>query len=133
MQTMINTCTIVGRLTKAVEIRKTQNGKSVAQFTLACDRKGKDDGTDFIQCVAWERSAETIAQYTHKGDMLGVIGRIQTRNYEDNTTGRKVYVTELMVNYFQFLESKKKDDAPQDLGVTSSLPDYGITDQDLPF
>lgn len=132
---MINTCIIIGRVTKDIDLRKTQSGTSVAQFTLACDR-GKDKGTDFIACVAWEKSAEIIAQYVHKGDLFGVTGRIQTRNYDDRQTGKKVYVTEVIVNGFQFLESRKQQTQPQNnygqqtQNNYSSEPDMPL---DLPF
>ena len=107
---MINRVILVGRLTKDVEVRKTTAGLSVASFTVACDRRGQrnPDGSssaDFINCVAWNRQAETMAQYLHRGSLIGVDGRLQTRNYE-NQQGQRVYVTEVVVDNFTFLESR---------------------------
>lgn len=110
----INICTLVGRFTKDVEIRKTQSGKSVVQFTLAVNRRGKDAGADFINCVAWEKSADILAQYSHKGDRIGIVGRIATRSYDDKTTGKKVFVTEIMVDQFEFLSEPKKEEPKQE-------------------
>ena len=105
---MINRVVLTGRLTRDIELRRTQSGAAVASFTLAVDRSFKREGqpeADFINCVAWNRSAETMAQYLHKGSLIGVDGRIQTRNY-DNQQGQRVYVTEVNVQNFHFLESK---------------------------
>lgn len=128
---MINTCTLVGRLTKDIDLRSTRDGKSVAQFTLAVDRDKKDSGADFINCIAWGKSAEILERYVHKGDMLGIIGKIQTRNYEDRT-GKKVYVTEVMVDRFQFLERKQN---PEPVKYTEVSDDFvkDVSDTELPF
>lgn len=106
----INSCVIIGRATKDIEIRKTQSGKSVVQFTLAVNRRGKDAGADFINCVAWEKTADVLAQYGHKGDRIGIVGRIATRSYDDKNTGKKVFVTEIMVDQFEFLSEAKKEE-----------------------
>ena len=107
---MINRVILVGRLTRDPMLRKTQSGLSVATFTVACDRRfsggnGQDRQTDFISCVAWRQSADFLGQYAHKGALVGVDGRIQTRNY-DNASGQKVYVTEVVCDSVQLLESK---------------------------
>ena len=102
----MNSVCIVGRLTKDVQERRTQNGTPVISFTLAVDRRKKDDGADFIHCIAWDKAAETIAKYVHKGDMFGVTGYIQTRSYEKD--GRRNYVTEVVTTSFQFLERKRE-------------------------
>jgi single-strand DNA-binding protein len=106
---MINRAVIVGRLTRDVEVRKTQSGLSVASFTVACDRnrRGQDGQSqaDFISCVAWRQSADFLGQYAHKGAMVGVEGRIQTRSYQNNT-GATVYVTEIVADNVQLLESR---------------------------
>ena len=110
---MINNVTVVGRLTKAVDLRYTSNGTAYASFTLATDRDFKNQNgekeTDFINCVMWRKPAENLANYTKKGSLIGVEGRIQTRNY-DNQQGQRVYVTEVLAEKFSFLESAKKDD-----------------------
>lgn len=143
----INNATIVGRLTKDVEVRKTQSGKSVAQFTIACNRDfGNNDEADFISCVAWGKTAENMGVYCHKGMQVGVTGRIQTRNYEDRD-GKKVYITEVVCNVVQFLESKNSSNdnsisqnknasqnaqnEPQ--SVYPSYDDSYINADDLPF
>lgn len=102
----MNNVSLIGRLTKDVEERRTQNGTPVASFTLAVDRRKKEDGADFINCIAWDKAAETIARYVHKGDLFGVTGYIQTRNYEKD--GRMNYVTEVVTTSFQFLERKRE-------------------------
>ena len=76
------------------------------QFTLAVNRPYKDEQADFINCVAWNKTAETIAQYVSKGTMIGIEGRLQVRNYE-NEAGVRQYISEVLVNRFTFLESKK--------------------------
>ena len=156
---MINNVVVVGRLTRAVDLRYTSNGTAYASFTLATDRDFKNQNgereTDFINCVMWRKPAENLANYTKKGSLIGVEGRIQTRNYE-NEQGQRVYVTEVLAEKFSFLESAKKDDN----GVlnsrgTNTLPFnknqnssgnfansdhftstgdvFGVNDDDLPF
>lgn len=109
---MINNVVVVGRLTRAVDLRYTSNGTAYASFTLATDRDFKNQNgekeTDFINCVMWRKPAENLANYTKKGSLIGVEGRIQTRNYE-NQQGQRVYVTEVLAERFHFLESAKKD------------------------
>lgn len=105
----------IGRLTKDLELKTTQTGKAVTSFTLAINRISKNEGqpeADFIGCVAWNQTAELMSKYTGKGSLIGIEGRIQTRNYEDNT-GRKVYVTEIVVDRVEFLESKKQEQSYQ--------------------
>lgn len=104
---MINRVVLVGRTTKDPVLRKTQSGTSVISFTLAVNRRMKDQEqqADFINCVAWNKTADFMHQYVKKGTLLGVEGRIQTRNY-DGTDGKKVYVTEVVAESVQFLESK---------------------------
>lgn len=106
---MINRVVLVGRITKDPMLRKTQSGTSVVSFTIACNRRVQaqdQQQADFINCVAWNKTADFMAQYVKKGALLGVEGRIQTRNYDD-ATGKKVYVTEVVAENVQFLESKK--------------------------
>ncbi len=96
----INQVTLLGRLVKDPVLKKTPNGLSVANYTLAVDRTHKSANTpeaDFIQCVSWRQSADYIGQYARKGNLVGVVGSIQTRSYDDNT-GRKVYITEVVTS-----------------------------------
>ena len=109
---MINRVVLVGRLTRDVEVRKTASGLSVATFTVACDRRmarGQDgnnqQSADFISCVAWRQAADFLGSYARKGALVGVEGRIQTRNYDRD--GQKVYVTEIYVSSCHV--EKKKD------------------------
>lgn len=95
---MINVAIICGHLTKDVELLKTQNGNSVAKFTVAVD--GYNDRTNFINCVAWNKLADILNQYCKKGDLVTVEGRISVRNY-DNKQGQKVYITEVIANNVQ--------------------------------
>ena len=107
---MINRAVLTGRLTKDPELRTTQSGLSVVSFNLAVDRPYKDNngnyGADFISCVIWRKAAENFCNFTSKGSLVGIDGRIQTRNYQDND-GKTVYVTEVLVENFTLLESKK--------------------------
>ena len=104
---MINNVVLVGRLTRDPELRKTQSGTSVLSFTCAVNRKfqSQDQTADFINCVAWNQTADFLARYATKGALVGVEGRIQTRNYEDKT-GNRVYVTEVVCDSVQLLESR---------------------------
>lgn len=106
---MTNKVILHGRLAKDVELRKTASGKSVASFTVAVNRPKTKDSTptaDFIPCMAWEKRAETISQWFHKGSEIVVEGRIQVRSYEKND-GTKGYVTEVVVHDFDFCGTKK--------------------------
>lgn len=106
---MINNVVLVGRLTRDPELKFTPNGAAVATFTLAVNRNFTNQSgqreADFINCVIWRKPAETLANYAKKGTLLGVTGRIQTRSY-DNPQGQRVYVTEIVAETFQLMESK---------------------------
>ena len=105
---MINRVVLAGRLVKDPVLRKTANGASVVSFTVACTRRFKQEGqpdADFINTVAWNKTADIVHQYTHKGSLVGVKGRIQTRSYDDQS-GKRIYVTEVVADSVQFLESK---------------------------
>ena len=150
---MINNVTLVGRITKEPELRYTPQNKAVAAFTLAVNRAFKNANgereADFINCVIWGKSAENLANWTHKGQLIGVTGSIQTRNYE-NQQGQRVYVTEVIANNFQVLEKSKtqgqqtskpqaqnkKPQAPDPFKAPAADPFAGgteISDDDLPF
>lgn len=111
---MINRVVLTGRLTREVELRYTQSGAAVASFTLAVERRFKTDGgdreSDFINCVMWRKSAENFANFTRKGSLVGIEGRIQTRNYE-NQQGQRVWVTEVVADDFSLLESRATTEA----------------------
>ena len=140
---MINNVTIVGRLTRDPELRKTESGTSVVSFTVAVNRRFNRDETDFINVVAWNQTADFLAKYGDKGALVGVEGRLQTRNYEDKD-GKMVYVTEVVADNVQLLESKAKADErrSQDGNIQNYYkekeeefggPTIDISSEDLPF
>ncbi|WP_174734294.1 single-stranded DNA-binding protein [Mesobacillus harenae] len=106
---MINQVTLVGRLTRDPELRYTQEGKAVANITLAVSRHYRNQSgeieSDFVHCTIWNKTAENTANYCQKGSVIGITGRIQTRSY-DNQEGRRVYVTEVVAENVRFLSSK---------------------------
>ena len=109
---MINRAVLTGRLTRDPELKYTTNGVAVASFNLAVNRQftnaqGEREA-DFINCVMWRKAAEIFCDYTHKGSLVGIDGRIQTRSYE-NEQGTRVYVTEVVAENFSFLESKNSN------------------------
>ena len=113
----INNVVLVGRITKDPELRKTQSNTSVVQFTVAVNRRYKAEGqdrpeADFIGCLAWRQQAEYLTQYCRKGDLVSVEGRIQTRNYEDNS-GKKVYVTEIVAEHVQIINKEQRQPLPE--------------------
>lgn len=116
---MINNVTLVGRLTKDPDLKYTGNGTAVATFTLAVNRNFTNQSgereADFINCVIWRKPAETLANYAKKGVLIGVTGRIQTRSY-DNQQGQKVYVTEVIADNFQLLESRNSNSSQNTQG-----------------
>lgn len=103
----MNIVGLIGRLVRNPELRKTNTGKSVCEFTLAVDRRGSDEA-DFIGCIAWNKTADLVYQYLSKGSLVGVEGRIQTSNY-DNKKGEKVYKTHVVVESVKFLQPKNND------------------------
>ncbi|MDV2621176.1 single-stranded DNA-binding protein [Pediococcus acidilactici] len=162
---MINRTVLVGRLTKDPEIRYTQSGTAVANFTMAVNRQftnaNGEREADFIGCIIWRKAAENFCNYTHKGSLVGIDGRIQTSSYEKE--GQRVYSTQVVVDSFSLLEPKQQSqqrgqqsnasDALHDnfeqsnntygqnnngYGQNNNNPapsnnDFGINDDDLPF
>ncbi len=124
MTILINNVVLVGRLTKDPDLRYTSSGTAVATFTLAVNRNFTSQNgnreADFINCVIWRKSAETLANYARKGTLLGVTGRIQTRSY-DNQQGQRVYVTEVVAENFQLLESRSASENRQQSGGSKVL------------
>ena len=106
---MLNRVVLTGRLTRDPELRYTGSGTAVCSFTLAVDRQFRNQQgnreADFISCVIWRKSAENFATFTHKGSLVGLDGRLSTRNYENNQ-GQRVYVTEVTVDNFALLEPR---------------------------
>ena len=136
---MINRVVLVGRMTRDPVLRMTQSQTPVLSFTVACNRRVAQDQeqqTDFINCVAWNRTAEVTVMYTHKGSLVGVEGRIQSRNYDDDK-GKKVYVTEVVCDSVQFLEPRSSETTNHEEENSyedySNAPTLDISSADLPF
>lgn len=103
----MNKVVLIGRLTKNPELRYAPgSGTAVCRFSLAVDRMKKDQGADFINCVSFGKTAETITQYLTKGKKLALEGHIQTGSY-DNKEGKKVYTFDVAVDRFEFVDSAK--------------------------
>lgn len=161
---MINRTILVGRLTRDPELRYTANGAAVGSFTIAVNRsftnaQGEREA-DFVNCVIWRKAAENFANFTQKGSLVGIDGRLQSRSYE-NQQGQRVYITEVVVDNFSLLESKNKEHKqdepskptaanPNDIDTSRSYDDVNglggssdpfadnsqpvdITDDDMPF
>lgn len=116
----MNKAMLVGRVTKPIELRHTQSGTAIVRFSLAVNRLKKDDGADFVNCVAYAKLADLMDQYVKKGDRLGVVGRIQTGSYEKD--GRKIYTTDVIVENLEFLNNKSSDENDAEVAPTEDLP-----------
>ena len=152
---MLNSVCLVGRLTSDAELRYTPSNVAVATFTLAVNRNRKNENgereADFINVVIWRQQAENLANWAKKGSLIGITGRIQTRSY-DNQQGQRVYVTEVVAESFQLLESRASREgqggnynSPYQ-APAQSIPNFAreessfgannpldISDDDLPF
>ncbi|MFP7298649.1 single-stranded DNA-binding protein [Neobacillus niacini] len=127
---MINQVTLVGRLTRDPELRRTSEGLPVTSITLAVSRHFRNQHgeieADFVQCTLWKKAAENTAQYCRKGSVVGITGRLQTRHY-DNKEGKRVYVTEVLADSIQFLGAKPSTPVgPPPVSVT-------VSKEELPF
>lgn len=147
MATGFNRVTLIGRLTKDVQLRQTGSGISTTTFTVAVDKRykqeGSQDGADYINCVAWRQAADFLGKYAHKGDQVFVDGRIQTRSYEKD--GQRVYVTEVVADDVKLLGGRRDSQntsapapapaasAPVTEGIDEGDYEMNITDEDLPF
>ncbi|HIW72660.1 MAG TPA: single-stranded DNA-binding protein [Candidatus Levilactobacillus faecigallinarum] len=148
---MINRVVLTGRLTRDVDLRYTQGGTAVGTFNLAVDRRFKNQQgereADFVQCVIWRKGAENFANFFHKGSLVGIEGHIQTRNYE-NQQGNRVYVTEVIVEDFTFLERRSENNyggsgnspMPQQTPTSTTNDPFAnsgdpinVSDDDMPF
>lgn len=158
---MTNVSVLVGRLTKDPELKYTQTGVAVTRFTLAVNRQFKsangEQEADFIQVVAWRKTAELVANYLRKGSQVSVTGRIQTGSFEGQD-GKRVYTVEVVADNVQFLEPKgagngnsspQYQGTPQPVGAGAPAPQQTtdisndpftpgggpieVTDDDLPF
>lgn len=121
----LNTIVLQGRLTKAPEMRYTNSGKGVCAFTIAVDRFGRDNGADFIPCVAWEKSGEFVSKYFDKGDPILVLGQLNSRQYTDRD-GNNRTAYEVVVREVNFCGKKSSDDHPGGQFSEISEPDGGL-------
>ena len=136
----MNNISLVGRLTKDVELKYTGSQTAVATGTLVVNRQFKNANgereADFINIVAWRKTAETIANYTSKGSQIGITGRIQTRSYEGND-GKRVYVTEVVAETVMLLDGKSNNQQPQPQQKQerpfSNSNTMDVSDLELPF
>lgn len=139
----MNNVTLTGRIAGDLELKKTNSGHSVCTFTLAVKRWGNDDEADFIRVQVWNKQAENLCQYQKKGNRVGVVGRINTREW-DRPDGTKGYATEVVANEVEFLTSKRESEALQNGSTQQPLQPqeeptqvynngFGINDEDLPF
>lgn len=124
----MNKAILIGRLTRDPELRSTSTGRNVCQFAIAVNRTytnaNGEREADFINCVVWDKQAENLVKYQKKGNQIAVDGRIQTRNYDDKD-GKKVYVTEVLVNNVSFLDAKGSGNSGNDL---NNLPEPPVED-----
>lgn len=108
----MNKVILVGRMVKDPEVKVTQNDTSVCSFNIAVDRRFKaangERQADFISCVAWRQSAELLGKYFRKGSRIAIVGNLQSRSYDD-ANGKKVYVTEVIVDEIEFVDSKQSE------------------------
>lgn len=134
----LNFVALLGRITKDLELKSTQNGTSVLQFTVAVDRdfvkQGEERQADFINCVAFKETANHIAKWFSKGRMIAVEGRLQTRSYEDKN-GTKHNVTEVIVNKASFTGEKveQRQEQRQDAPELGEYEDGVLSDGSVPF
>jgi len=147
----MNKIMLIGRLAKDPELRYTQSGAAVANFTLAVNRRYNPNGqqeADFINCVAWNKAAEFVAEYFHKGKQMALEGRLQVRSYDGND-GNKRWVSEVVVEQMEFVGSKNDSSSKGNSGNGSSGSSYNsgggadsyaglgqevmFDDNDLPF
>ena len=136
----MNKVVIIGRTTKDIEIKATSTGTSVVEFSVAVRRNFKnangENESDFFNCVAYSKLAETIGRYVKKGDMIGLEGRLQTRNYT-NREGKKVYVTEIIAENIEFLQTKKQEEQKPSFADDDPFKNANLVevsdDEGLPF
>lgn len=132
---MINNVILIGRLTKDAELRYTGSGKAIASFSLAVERSFSNQNgekeADFINIVAWRKTAEIVSNYTRKGSLVGIKGRVQTRNYTNNNN-QKVYVTEVVAEEVQLL-GKKSDNEGHSDDPEGNTPKYKKNESEDPF
>lgn len=129
-----NKAIIIGRTTKDIELKQTQSGKSVCSFSVAVDRRYDRDKTDFLNVVAWDKTAEFVNKYFHKGDQIGIDGRVETRSYEDKN-GNKRTAVEIIAESVFFIGGKAtaSDDNKPAESNPAAFEEVLDEGEDLPF
>ena len=137
----MNTVNLVGRLTKEPELKYSASGVAIVRFTIAVNRQFKKEGqpdADFINCIAWRKTAENLANFQNKGNLIGVNGRIQTGSYEGQD-GKRVYTTDVLAESIQFFDKKEKgqqqqqQDSYQQKQYQQQINTLEVSSDDLPF
>ena len=134
---MINNVVLVGRMVRDPELRRTNSGEAVTSFTLVVNRPYESaDGqqADYPNCVIWGKGAENVDKFCSKGSLVGVEGRLRTRSY-DNAQGNRIYVTEVICQRVQFLDTKKKEETQQQKASQDNFYDtnFVLEDDDIDF
>ncbi|MBR6487481.1 MAG: single-stranded DNA-binding protein [Clostridiales bacterium] len=121
----MNKVILMGRITKDIEVKQTPSNIAVCSFTIACDRRFKTQSgerqTDFINCVAWRQQATLIGNYFHKGSRIAIVGSLQSRSYDDQN-GQKRYITEVIVDEVEFVDSKSESQGQQQVQQEQAQP-----------
>lgn len=125
----MNKVILTGRLVKDIETATSQSGKTFARFSLAVNRRTRDDGADFLNCVAFGQTAENMAKYLAKGSKIGIVGRVQSGSYEKE--GRKIYYVEIICDEVEFLESRKAVEEATSEAAPGEFTE--VPADDLPF
>ena len=125
----MNNVTLMGRLTRDPELKYSQAGKAYCRFTVAVNRDFNKDEADFINCLAFGKTAETIAEWLGKGRRIALQGRIQTGSYQ-NSNGDTVYTTEVVADRFEFIDSARSETSKKQ---TYNRKDDVLEDDDFPF
>lgn len=116
----MNNCNFIGRLTTDPEIKATNTGKSLANFTIAVDRDYKDGNgnkiTDFVPCIAWDPTASVVSKYFRKGNLIGITGRFESRSYEDSNGNKRIFYS-ILVNHVDFIQGKSSGNAQESTPV----------------
>ena len=130
----LNKVILGGRLTADPELKQTPQGVSVTSFSVAINRRGKEQQTDFINCVAWRQTAEFICKFFKKGSSICIVGNIQVRTWNDNN-GNKRYATEVISDEVHFVDSRDEQSAATGAPTFTQAPQFeGISpEEDLPF
>lgn len=139
----MNKAILIGRLTRDIDLKYTLSGMAIGRFTLAINRKmtrekrqeaerNNQPTADFIGCIAFGKTAETISQYVGKGNQLGIEGHIQTGSYE-NKEGQRVYTTDVIVDGFTFIDSRSKDGGDSEVQDESYDGFFPVNNDDIPF